>query len=309
MIAVDPGASDVRVERLTVDTSAARNTDVQTHAIGIGSRNCPDGGNDCGLAVTDLTVRDVTFRHPVQTGGTLKGDCIRIFGERPTMPVKRVTITGSSFVDCDRSGIAVQRNVSSLAVLDNHFGERIGDPPFGPKPPAATTGLRLIGNSFADSTVNASVSLVSYHYAIVSGNTFTGRGLFVYRCSDIVVADNTFDVTGISGGGVVEVRNVADNVKIDNNVIRRHGVAGPASGSSRRAAACPARCRSRTTAWCSTVTPTPSKPTAYAPSPCGTTTSRSPSPDRCPQPAATPNFAPRSGSSPDHSPSATSPSR
>jgi len=139
VIAVDPGASDVRVERLTVDTSAARNTDVQTHAIGIGSRNCPDGGNDCGLAVTDLTVRDVTFRHPVQTGGTLKGDCIRIFGERPTMPVKRVTITGSSFVDCDRSGIAVQRNVSSLAVLDNHVGERIGDTRSTPKPPAATT--------------------------------------------------------------------------------------------------------------------------------------------------------------------------
>ena len=96
--------------------------------------------------------------------------------------------------------------------------------------------------------MNASVSLVSCHHAIVSGSTFTGRGLFVYRCSDIVVADNTFDVTGISGGGVVEVRNVADNVKIDNNVIRRHGVAGPGVGSSRRAAACPARCRSRTTA-------------------------------------------------------------
>src|SRR2546430_17511682 len=48
VISLDPGASDVRIERLAIDTSAARNTDVQTHAIGIGSAACPGGGDDCG---------------------------------------------------------------------------------------------------------------------------------------------------------------------------------------------------------------------------------------------------------------------
>jgi len=229
VIALDPGASDVRIERLTIDTSAARNTDVQTHAIGIGTAACPAGGDDCGLAVTDVTVRDVTFRHPVQTDGTLKGDCIRILGQRPTMPVKRVTIVGSSFLDCDRSGIAVQRNVISLAVLDNHFGEKIGDTAFDAEATGGDDdGLRLIGNSFADSTVNASASLTSYHHAVVSGNTFNGRGLSIYRSSDVIVADNTFDVTEASGIGVIDAENVADNVRIDNNIIRRHGTAGAA---------------------------------------------------------------------------------
>src|SRR2546430_211148 len=229
VISLDPGASDVRIERLAIDTSAARNTDVQTHAIGIGSAACPGGGDDCGLAVTDVTVRDVTFRHPVQTDGTLKGDCIRIFGQRPTMPVKRVTIAGSSFLDCDRSGIAVQRNVVSLAVVDNHFGEKIGDTAFDSEATGGgdDEGLRLIGNSFADSTVNTSASITSYHHVVVSGNTFSGRGLALYRSSDVIVADNTFDVTEATGIGVIDAENVSDNVKIDNNIIRRHGVAGP----------------------------------------------------------------------------------
>jgi hypothetical protein len=49
----------------------------------------------------------------------------------------------------------------------------------------------------------------------------------LYRTQDVVVADNTFDVMAISGAGVIEVQNVASGDKIDNNMIRRHGVAGP----------------------------------------------------------------------------------
>ena len=40
VISLDPGASDISIERLTIDTSAATNTDEQTHAIEIGSGVC-----------------------------------------------------------------------------------------------------------------------------------------------------------------------------------------------------------------------------------------------------------------------------
>jgi Right handed beta helix region len=117
-----------------------------------------------------------------------------------------------------------------LAVLGNHFGEQIGDTPFDGEATGGDwdDGLRLIGNSFADAPAGVSVALTSYRHATITGNTFAGRGLFLYRTQDVVVADNTFEVTAISDGGVIETGNVADGDKIDNNIIRRHGVAGPA---------------------------------------------------------------------------------
>lgn len=229
VISLDPGATDIVLERFTIDTSAATNTDEQTHAIGIGSGVCTTANGTCSMPVADITVRDVRFAHP-KIADQRKGDCIRLLGQTPVMAVKRVTIAGSSFTNCARSGIAVQRNVVSLAVLGNHFAERIGDTPFDGEPTNGDgdDGLRLIGNSFADSPSTFSATLTSYDHATVTGNTFAGRGLLLYRTRNAIVADNTFDVTALTGGGVIEIGNVAEGIKIDNNVIRRHGVPGPA---------------------------------------------------------------------------------
>lgn len=228
VFSLDPGASDITIERMTIDTSGATNTDEQTHAIAIGSGVCTNANGTCSMPVTDVTVRDVTFVHP-HVGTDRKGDCIRILGNTPATKAERVTIIGSSFTNCARSGIGVQRNVISLAVLGNHFGGNIGDTAFDAEATGGSDdGLRLAGNSFADSTVNFSASLTNYAHAIVTGNTFAGRGLSLYRSQDILVTGNTFDVTEASGAGVIDAENVADGVKIDGNVIRRHGIAGPA---------------------------------------------------------------------------------
>ena len=229
VISLDPGASDVSVQRLTIDTSAATNTDEQTHAIAIGSGVCTVANGTCSLPVTDVTVRDVVFKHP-STPGVRKGDCIRLLGGTPATAVKRVTIAGGSFISCARSGIGVQRNVFSLAVLGNHFGEQIGDTAFDGEATGGDwdDGLRLEGNSFADSTVTFSASLTSYRNATITGNTFSGKGLSLYRTQDVVVANNTFDVTALSGAGVIDSQNVATGDKIAGNIIRRHGVSGPA---------------------------------------------------------------------------------
>jgi hypothetical protein len=228
VISLDPGANDITIERLTLDTSAATNTDEQTHAIAVGSGVCAVANGTCSMPVADVTVRDVRFEHPA-AAGSRKGDCIRILGNTAATAVKRVTIAGSSFTSCARSGIGVQRNVVSLAVLGNHFGERIGDTPFDSEATGGfDEGLRLIGNSFADAPATFSASLTSYRHATITGNTFSDRGLSLYRTQDVVVADNTFDVTAVSAAGVIEVANVASGDKIDDNVIRRHGVGGPA---------------------------------------------------------------------------------
>lgn len=228
VLSLDPGASDISVQRLTIDTSGATNTDEQTHAIAIGSGVCTTANGTCGMPVSDVTVRDVVFAHP-STPGARKGDCIRLLGNTPATAVERVTIAGGSFVSCARSGIGVQRNVFSLAVLGNHFGGQIGDTAFDGEATGGEwdDGLRLEGNSFAGSTVNFSASLTSYRHATITGNTFSGKGLSLYRTEDVVVADNTFDVTAVSGVGVVDAQNVATGDKIAGNIIRRHGVSGP----------------------------------------------------------------------------------
>jgi hypothetical protein len=227
VISLDPGAHDITIERLTIDTSGMTNTDEQTHAIAIGSGVCATSNGTCSMPVADVTMRDVRFEHPT-VAGSRKGDCIRLFGNTASTRVERVTIVGSSFTSCARSGIAVQRNVFSLAVLGNHFGEKIGDTAFDSEPTGGEgdDGLRLIGNSFADTKVTFSASITSYHHATITGNTFVGRGINLYRTQDVLVADNTFDVNAPTAAGVIEVQNVASGDKIDNNMIRRHGVAG-----------------------------------------------------------------------------------
>jgi hypothetical protein len=230
VISLDPGASDITITGLTIDTSAATNTDEQTHAIAIGSGVCAASNGTCSLPVADITVRDVRFAHPAPgVAGVRKGDCIRLLGNTAATRVERVTIEGASFTSCARSGIGVQRNVFSLAVLGNHFGVQIGDTPFDSEATGGDwdDGLRLIGNSFADAPATFSATVTTYRHAIVSGNTFAGRGLGIYRTQDVTVADNTFDVTALDGSGVVDSGNVASGLKIDNNTIRRHGVAGP----------------------------------------------------------------------------------
>jgi hypothetical protein len=235
VISLDPGASDITIDRLTIDTSGATNTDVQTHGIAIGSGVCNSANGTCSMPVSDVTVRDVNFIHPT-LAGFRKGDCIRILGNSAATKAQRVTIMGSSFTNCARSGIAVQRNVFSLAVIGNHFGGQIGDTPFDGEPtdgdpnnpaPDGDDGLRLIGNSFEGTNVTWSATIVTYRHVTITGNTFAGRGLSLYRTGDVIVSDNTFDVTAISGEGVIDSGNHADDVKIHNNVIRRHGVGGP----------------------------------------------------------------------------------
>ncbi|WP_245848224.1 right-handed parallel beta-helix repeat-containing protein [Lentzea kentuckyensis] len=228
VLSLDPGASDITVERLRIDTSATTNTDEQTHAIAIGSGVCTTANGTCSMPVTDVTVRDVVFAHP-STPGARKGDCIRLLGNTQATAVRRVTITGGSFVSCARSGIGVQRNVFSLAVLGNHFGEQIGDTAFDGEATGGDwdDGLRLEGNSFADSRVTSSVALSTYRHVTITGNTFGGKGLALYRTEDVVVTGNTFDVTAGTGGGVIDSQNIATRNKITGNIIRRHGVSGP----------------------------------------------------------------------------------
>lgn len=150
VISIDPGAKDVKVKDLTIDTSGMTNTAEQTHAIEIGSGVCTTSNGTCSMPVEDISVEGVRFVHPPAPAGQRKGDCIRLLGNTVETQVRRVKIIGGTFESCARSGIGVQRKVNSLKVIGNHFLPNRWDQAFDGE---ATGGegdarLEIIGNTF-----------------------------------------------------------------------------------------------------------------------------------------------------------------
>jgi hypothetical protein len=232
VISVDPGARDVTIRDLTIDTSQATNTDEQFHAIQI--------GNGVGTGtVEDVRIDQVRFDHPDTGGGFRKGDCLRMVGNTAQSAVRRVTVIGGTFTRCARSGIAIQRNVFDLVIQGNQF-TNASDQDIDSEPTGGVSDLNgsisVIGNVFRDD-----VSVAQGDFAvtiggiggpmarvIVSGNIFEGRGINFYRASDVALTGNTFVATMESEYGVINSGNVLERVSITGNSIRRSGVAGAA---------------------------------------------------------------------------------
>ena len=115
VIWVNPGAHDITIRDLTIDTSAATNTDEQFHAIEI--------GNGVGTGtIQDVRIEHVRFNHP-GANGWHKGDCIHLVGNTPQSAVHRVMIIGATFMSCARSNITIQKNVFDLIIQEDQFTE------------------------------------------------------------------------------------------------------------------------------------------------------------------------------------------
>jgi hypothetical protein len=146
VIAVDPGARDISIRDLTIDTSGTSNNSEQFHAIEIGS------GIGTGL-VEDVRIDHVTFNHPASPDGTRKGDCLRLVGNTPASAIRRVTVIGSTFTVCARSGIAIQRNTYDLVIEGNQFTQA-SDQDIDSEPTGGVNDLNgsisIIGNVFHD---------------------------------------------------------------------------------------------------------------------------------------------------------------
>jgi hypothetical protein len=116
------GANEL-VSDLMIDTSGLTGTSEQAHAIQVQGNPATIIGTTKGA-----TVRSVWFNHPVRTtsGGVSipGGDCLRLLGEATNNVT--VTITSNHFLDCDRSGIAIQRGTFGAIIAGNTF-YRTGD--------------------------------------------------------------------------------------------------------------------------------------------------------------------------------------
>lgn len=188
-------AHDVVIRDLVIDGLAAHDTEEQTHLVevALGARY-----------VTITNVRLGPMRRPDQKiGDGIGGDCLRLIGN-PGSNVSFVKVIESSFIDCDRSGIAVQRHVDHLEVRGVTIAGT-GDTPIDFEPTGTEPGGAIEKVSIVDSTLDRPVTAQGDWAITLSG-------------SDVLVASSVLRNGGINAGNVAKL--VLDDLLITGRSAR-----------------------------------------------------------------------------------------
>ena len=228
VISVDSGANNIILRDFVIETTGMTNTGEQTHAIQIGTT--------VGTGpVEDVRIERVIFNHP-RFPPTRKGDCLRMVGGPAPNHVRRVTVIGSRFTSCARSGIAIQRGVHDLIIQGNQFTESSDqDIDSEPTSVGGNSGLTIIGNIFQDNVAltqgDWSVSIGGYdgpmNGVTLSNNVFEGRGVYLYHSANLVISSNTFNSTMENGYAIIHFGGRAETIVVNGNTMRRRGFNGP----------------------------------------------------------------------------------
>lgn len=214
------GARGVTFQDLAIDSLGSHNTEEQTHLVQLSP------------GVSRVTFRRVQFgpmREPGQPiGAGAGGDCLRLVGERDAM-VEDVVVSRSSFLDCDRSGVSLQRGLRRIVIARSLF-RGTGDSPidFEPTAPGAIedvvmTGLRIHRDAAAQGSWAIAIGGYSDDVATritVANSILDGGGVGMLNVGEVVVAHN--DITHGSGAGpTISVRRRAARVLVEGNEIVR----------------------------------------------------------------------------------------
>lgn len=226
----DPGAENITVRDLSIDTLGMFNTEEQTHAIQIGSGVYPPGHE---APVSNIRIERVRIHHG-GIDGERKGDAIRVGGNTPASRVVNWKCIDVDIMSAGRSGFAMQRN-SDFGLIshcyvdgDNIRHSMIDDEATGGQ---GSQGLRivnctLIRKNMAQSD-NFAISLTSRSHFQVIGNTIIGKGISLVRGNRGHIVGNTIEGYDMNESSVIDIANEVRNVVIEGNVIFR---AGPKHG-------------------------------------------------------------------------------
>lgn len=143
-----------------------------------------------------------------------------------------VTVTGNHFLDCDRSGIAIQRGTFGAVIAGNTF-YRTGDQDIDAE---MTSGgglggdWSITGNVFLPGKlrrISVSLAGVSAANIVFSDNIMLSGGLRCYNLQHAAVTNNVivYSVPG-TGGAPMSMIKATDDVLIEHNVITRTTTSG-----------------------------------------------------------------------------------
>jgi hypothetical protein len=220
-------ASNVALRDLTFTATGTRNTKEQTHVVQIGP------------AASNVSIDRVQFgpmrRRDQRVGEGAGGDCIRLLGE-PDALVEDVTITHSTFVDCDRSSIGVQRGVRRVTVAHDSMSGT-GDTPIdfepsstGPVEDLTFVDLKITRTPDAQGPFAMTIDGYGAEWparrVVVTGCDISGGGIGMLNADDVVIADNHIR----HGPGVMDtihMMRVVTHVKVSHNTIERPATSPP----------------------------------------------------------------------------------
>jgi hypothetical protein len=214
------GAHGVIFEDLAIDSLGTYNTEEQTHLVQLSP------------GVSRVTFRRVQLgpmRHPGQSEGEGSGgDCLRLVGEAHAM-VEDVVVSRSLFVDCDRSGVSLQRGLRRI-VISRSTIRGTGDSPIdfeptapGPIEDVVMAGLSISRGPRAQGSWGIAIGGYGQDVATritVANNVLEGGGVGMLNVGQVLVAQNEIR-HGTGAGPTISVRRRAEQVLIQDNVIVR----------------------------------------------------------------------------------------
>lgn len=223
--ATSPSVENTEVDHLRLSGGALMNTEEQTHLIQVGKLS----------GARNTRLHHLWFWHPIRhtLNGAMEsgGDCIRLLGEAAT-PVVGTEISHSSFLSCDRSSIAFQREVYSTVISDSFF-YFVGDQ-WIDQEPSGRGGLSnnvISNNQFLGADGNIGIALTGNGASATSttrflGNTIIGRTLYLSHLSDTTIAGNYIEAVAYQSA-TVTLFKTTQRVKIEQNTIKRSAGSPP----------------------------------------------------------------------------------
>lgn len=217
------GARDVVIEELTIDSLGTFNTEEQTHLIQLSP------------GVRKVALRKVhlgPMRRPEQAlGEGSGGDCVRLLGESDRM-IEDVVIRDAAFVDCDRSGVSLQRGLRRISITRSSFrgtGDAAVDfEPTAPGPIERVTLSELDIEQAVGSQASWAMTIGGHGDSVATQITVTdcklrGGGIGLLNVGQVLISGN--EIThGASAAATIMLRRRAGAVRVERNVIvRPHG--------------------------------------------------------------------------------------
>ncbi len=198
---------DAVLADLSLDASQLSIADEQSHVVEV-------------LGAERALLTGLHLRHPARP--VPNGDCIRLLGEE-TNKVSAL-ITNNYFLDCDRSGIGIQRGVYGLRISGNTF-YKSGDQDIDMEMTGTGRGGDLIiaQNIFRNPAGNGGIAAafagISAHRLIFADNIVDGRGLNLYNVTQAKITGNLIIQRGL--GSAIGLVKANDDILISGNTLLR----------------------------------------------------------------------------------------
>lgn len=184
--------------------------------------------------LSGVTLDHITFDHPV-VAGSRRGDNIHLVGYEPLPDgsgdkrIWNVDIGHIDSIAAARSGVAIYGGCHNVRIHDSTF-RNTKSQDFDGEGLGGCTDLEIDHNTFETGPDQASalaVSLQNTRAAHVHDNTYTGRALQLYGCSDCEVDHEQMTQQLPISGGVIEIDKTSSGVRLHDLRVIRGSAAGP----------------------------------------------------------------------------------